>query len=195
MGVFLVSCMPDINITRRMLLAALLSSSTATLASRYWVSAAAAESTVRLELPEPETSGVPSFPVFLALSQLVTLRPQLDEAVARRMYPLFLDEPWGAHHIISTYSQLRNVLQQPADNPNQTHPAAHGGLGKGQIWFASHLLTTWYLGVYYHERMAPLRVAYAEALMFAVVHPGLPVRFIENTGYGKWQGVPPGRNQ
>ena len=180
-----------VKLSRRALIAALLGSGTAALTARYWVGAAAAESMLNLKLPEAGSAESPSFAVFLALSQRVTLRPQLDKAAARRLYPLFLDEPWGAHHIHSTYTQLRAALQTPAT----ACPAPSGALGKGQAWFAYHLLTTWYLGIYYHERMPPVRVAYAEALMFDAVWPELPRRYVEGTGFGKWGDAPPARNR
>lgn len=182
-----------INFSRRALIAALLGSSTAALTTRYWMSAAAAESPLNLDLPEAGSADKPSFAVFLALSQIVTLRTQLDEVSARRMYPLFMEEPWGPHHIHSTYTQLLSQLKRSNAESKPIHPAMSGSLSKGQSWFASHLLTTWYLGIYYHERMPPVRVAYAEALMFAAVHPELPIRFTENTGFGKWGETPPTR--
>jgi hypothetical protein len=181
------------NVTRRTLIAALLGGGATTLAARYWA-AAVVGSLLSLKLPQAGAADSPSFEVFLALSCLVTVRPKLDEAVARRMYPLFLEEPWGAHHIHSTYSQLLLILEQHADQPG-AKPISSGALGKGQAWFAGHLLTTWYLGVYYHERIPPMRVAHAEALMFDVVHPELPRRFVEGTGFGGWADPPPVRGR
>lgn len=180
--------MNRINVSRRALVTALLGGGASALASRYWIGAAAAESALPLKLPEAKPAEAPSFAVFLALSQLVTLRPQLDESVARRMYPLFLDEPWGAHHIHSTYSQLLGLIELGAAQPKPADP--RDKLGKGQAWFATHLLTTWYLGIYYHERTPPLRVSYTEALMYDQVRAYLPRRFAEGTGFGAWS-IPP----
>lgn len=174
--------MNDINISRRALLDLLLRGSTAAVASHFWMGQASAVSPSDFELPAPDATDTPSFEVFLALSQLVTLRRQLDVSIARRMYPLFLDEPLGRQHIRSTYAQLSSLAT--TTNPDGRDPKAM--LGKGEAWFASHLLTTWYLGVYYHERMPPHRVAYAEALMFDAVAREMPRRYVDAVGYGAW---------
>ena len=180
-----------VNVSRRSLIAALIGGGISAVAARYLMSTAAAETVFSLKLPEAgPPNRTPSFEVFLALSQLVTLRSLLDEASARCMYPLFLEEPWGAHHIHSTYAQLLALLDEADKLPRHAHPFLGGKLGKGQAWFASHLLTTWYLGIYYHERTAPVRVAYSGALMHDLVRPGIPRRFDEGSGFGAW-GDPP----
>jgi hypothetical protein len=176
-----------VNVSRRSVIAALIRGGISAVAVRYLMSTAAAETAFSLKLPEAgPPNRTPSFEVFLALSQLLTLRSLLDEASARRMYPLFLEEPWGAHHIHSTYAQLLALPDEADKLPRHAHPALGGKLSKGQVWFASHLLTTWYLGIYYHERTAPVRVAYSEALMHDLVHPGIPQRFDEGSGFGAW---------
>jgi len=178
------------SILRRRLLALLLGGSTALLAQHAWIEAASATDGLLLRLPEAGKAETVSFSVFYALSQLVTLREQLVEPVARRMFPLFMEEPWGRHHIHSTYAQLLVLLGVSTGKLVHIHPVAFDRLGKGQAWFASHLLTTWYLGVYYHESSVPVRVAHSEALMYAAVAPVLPAPFAGATGYGLW-GEPP----
>lgn len=179
----------QINVSRRTLLATLLKGAATAVAARYWTGLASADSTLALSVPVSVTDEV-SFDMFYALSQLVTLRTHLDERVARRLYPLFIEEPWGAHHIRSTYAELRVALSQTDSTPGHAHPAASGQLGKGQAWFASHVLTTWYLGVYYHERTAPIRVAHSEALMFDAARDALPRPYVEATGFGVWGELP-----
>ncbi len=180
-----------VNVSRRTVIAAMIGGGISALVARYLIRTAAAEPALSLKLPAAGSADhPPSFEVFLALSQLVTQRQLLDEATARRMYPLFLDEPWGAHHIYTTYTQLLALLITPAELPRHAHPALAGKLGTGQAWFASHLLTTWYLGIYYHERTAPVRVAHSEALMYDLVHPYIPRRFDEGGVFGAW-GDPP----
>lgn len=187
--------MNNVSVSRRRLLAALLGGSCATLASTYWKEAAAAETEGKWRLPDIDAADAASFSLFLALSQLVTLRPLLDEQVARRMHSLFLDEPWGPHHIQSTYAQLVEAMEQAGGCSKPCPSAANIALGKGQAWFAGHLLTTWYLGIYYHERLPPVRVAYAEALMFDAVRPWLPSRFSGHTGFGQWEAAPESPHQ
>lgn len=178
--------MTQIDVNRRTLLAALLKGAVTTVAAHYWTGLATADSTLTIPGPEADAAGEASFAMFHALSRIVTLREHLDESAARRMYPLFMEEPWGAHHIHSTYTQLLGLIGQADRKQGIPFELTKGGLGKGQAWFADHLLTTWYLGVYYHARMPPLRVAYTEAIMFDAVAPTLPQRFVEGTGFGAW---------
>lgn len=182
--------MRHIDISRRRLITALLKGAAVALTAHYWTRAASAESSLRLKLTESGSAEAPSFEVFYALSQLVTLRTHLDESLARRMYPLFLEEPWGAHHIHSTYSQLLDMFETPDGQQKPVPARSSAGLGKGQAWFADHLLTTWYLGIYYHERMPPMRVAYTEALMFDAVASVLPRRYVEGMVFGSWGAAP-----
>ena len=63
-------------------------------------------------------------------------------------------------------------------------------MGKGQAWFTSHLLSTWYLGIYYHEQRPTRRVAYETALMFDAIRGRLPIPFVEATGFGVWSEPP-----
>lgn len=190
MGAFFMDeRMKQIDVNRRTLLTALLNGAATAVAARYWTGLASADSTLALREPASVTDEV-SFDMFYALSQLVTLRTHLDERVARRLYPLFLEEPWGAYHIRSTYAELRAALKQADSTSGRLHPAASGVLGKGQAWFASHVLTSWYLGVYYHERTAPIRVMHAEALMFDAAGDALPRPYVEATGFGAWGELP-----
>lgn len=181
--------MQQFDVNRRTLLAALLNGAATAVAAHYWTGLASADSTPVLSISSDGIEEV-SFDMFYALSQLVTLRTHLDESVARRMYPLFLEELWGAHHIQSTYSELWATLRQTNSTPGHAHPAASGQLGKGQAWFASHVLTTWYLGVYYHERTAPIRVMHSDALMFDAAGTTLPRPYVEAGGFGFWGELP-----
>ena len=184
--------MKQIDVSRRTLLAALLKATVTAVAANYWTGLASADETMTIRLPEVDATGDVSFALFHALSRIVTLREHLDEDVARRMYPLFLAEPWGVHHIRSTYAQLLAVLNLPAANRGPNHPATNTQLGNAQAWFASHVLTTWYLGVYYHERTAPIRVMHSEALMFDAAGSTLPRPYFEATGFGNWSHRPTG---
>lgn len=134
-----------------------------------------------LDLPAIDPDAPHSFAVFYALSQLLTQRAQLDRSLTQQIYHLMLDEPWGAHHIATTYAQLLGALSSPE---------SQAVLGQGQAWFASHVLTTWYLGVYYHERIPPQRVTHTGALMFDAMGTAYPPRFVSGTGYAGWQALP-----
>ena len=193
MGAFFMGAhMKQIDVNHRTLLAVLLKATVTAVAANYWTGLASADETMTIRLPEVDATGDASFAMFHALSRIVTLREHLDEDVARRMYPLFLAEPWGAHHIRSTYAQLLAVLNLPAATRGPNHPATNTQLGNAQAWFAGHVLTTWYLGVYYHERTAPIRVVHSEALMFDVAGSTLPRPYVEATGFGNWSHRPTG---
>ncbi|MBI2509061.1 MAG: hypothetical protein HYV99_03530 [Betaproteobacteria bacterium] len=142
---------------------AILGAALATSAAR---SALAAE-TARLlsrTLPELNDPARPSFDVFYALSQLVTCRSRLDRKAAEKLYPLFMEEPWGPKHIATAYEGLTKALTKAPGACSAPELIASGALGKGETWFCTHLLITWYLGIYYHERKT-VRVLYEDALM------------------------------
>ena len=123
----------------------------------------------------------PSFEVFVALSAIVLLRDTLDQAAAKRMYKLFMDENWGPQHITSCY---RKICKQISGAPDIVK------LTDGENWFVNHVITTWYLGIYYHEQHIPVRVSYETALMFRPIDDWLPVPFIAGVGFGNWQTPP-----
>lgn len=118
------------------------------------------------------------YPDFLALSRKLTRRALPDNAETRQLYQGFLDEPWFAEHVHSTLA----VLQKHGTPPP----------GTAQAWFARHVLTTWYLGVYYHERTPPKRWLKASALRHQAISGLVPLRFREYTGYAAWSQRPPG---
>jgi len=183
--------LPELRITRRGLLAALLTGAVAGVAGRYWLAEEAGDRPFDIDLPDvPGPDDDPSLEVFLALSKLICLRTSLDMPTAERMYALFMDEPWGPHHIRSSYRQILRL----AGRPPYTTPPAGGemlaGLGEGQAWFASHVLTTWYLGIYYHQERETRRVAYETALMYEAVRGLQPIPLVQATGFGAWTRLP-----
>lgn len=120
-----------------------------------------------------------TFDKFVALSTLVTLQDRLDDATARRMYDVFMKEPWGTEHMAGLCDKLASVLMGKKQE-----------LTGGEKWFSGHLLTTWYLGVYYHESSPPLRLAYETALMFRAGDGVIPVPLVESVAFGDWAKKP-----
>lgn len=140
-------------------------------------------------LPPLDATQPASVEVFHALSQLVTCRDDLDPAVTARLFPLFMDEPWGPKHIATAYSRLRAAaISQGTFCP----PGAGVDLGAEERWFVEHLLTTWYLGVYYHVDLPTRRMTYEGALMFDAVAGFLPLPLVERVSFGAWAQPPPG---
>lgn len=182
--------MLNFKITRRNLLVALFAGAVGGIASHFWLPGKDDRLSFNVDLPDAPDLDNPTFDLFVALSKLVTLRSSLDVLTAERMYPLFMDEPWGPHHISSSYIQILDIIGIPPYAKLPNAGVIRSKLGKGQAWFTSHLLTTWYLGIYYHEQRPTRRVAYETALMFEAVRGGTSVPLVEATGFGGWT-VPP----
>lgn len=64
----------------------------------------------RNALPLPGDPNNPTFAQFEALCRIVLARSQLDGALARRMFAIFVVEPWGPMHIGHAYAKLRAAL-------------------------------------------------------------------------------------
>lgn len=132
-------------------------------------SASFAKSTKRLlQLPEVKIDDLknPSLAVFIRLSQWITCRQELSMEVAEKIFPLIQAEPWGKEHLVSTYQKIKTSFDQQGGQESVPAMIEAGVLGKGETWFVSHLLTTWYLGIYYHESREPVRVAFEDALVW-----------------------------
>lgn len=115
--------------------------------------------------------------LFAAVSALVTLRDNLDPGTVTSMYEIFKDEPWATEHMKGLYAKVRGA-------------ASAAPLTDGERWFAGHLLTTWYLGIYYHEQRPVRRVTYRHALMFDAASGLMPVPYLEANGFGSWTEKP-----
>ncbi|NBX04213.1 MAG: hypothetical protein EBR02_09205 [Alphaproteobacteria bacterium] len=172
--------MPEIRLTRRKLvqMLALLGAGGATW--RYWQHFAQDETVIKAPAA-PADAEHPSLQIFAALCAMVTLRDDLDHETTKKMYDVFMDEPWGPQHIAGAYQKMYHALggKKPATK-----------LSDGESWFVSHLLTTWYLGIYYHEKRPTQRITYEHALMFNIIRELAPIPFIDSTGFGHWAHAP-----
>jgi hypothetical protein len=156
----------------------------------YWSSFSGDSGIVRMAFGAEEKA---TMEVFSALSAIVTLRDNLDAETTKRMYKVFMDEPWGPDHILRLHKKLSDVIASGLDPKELSLKDGKWQLDDGEKWFASHLLATWYLGVYYHEKRPTQRIAYETALMFDTTRGIIPVPFVDAAGYGAWIGVPEGR--
>jgi hypothetical protein len=178
-----------IRLTRRQLALVLLATvGGAPLA--YWSVARRDPDAVDLDLPPLGAFENPSFEVFLALCRIVLARDDLDAKLAQRIYRVLLDEPWGQKHIATSYSALRQAIIQSGTGRHRDKPAPVAVLQAGERWFVSHLLTTWYLGIYYHRERPTQRVAYDNALMYDAVRGLIPRPFVGQLDYGRWSEPP-----
>ena len=141
-----------------------------------------------MDVPNPDKA---SPEMFAVLSSLITLRQHLDPAITSKLYTIFMDEPWGAEHIVRLFDKIKTALQYGAvHNPLPAMQDTAWQLDDGEKWFASHLLTTWYLGIYYHEKRPTQRVAYEKALMFEPTKNLAPIPYAEAVGFGTWANPP-----
>ena len=122
------------------------------------------------------------FKIFENLSKMVSLQSSLDLETTKKMFEVFKKEPWGKEHIVQLYNKLGSAIANPKKQIEE--------LNAGEKWFADHLLTTWYLGIYYHEKMPDQRITFEHALMYQVVKDIVPVPFLEAEGYGTWEEPP-----
>ena len=181
--------MPATTVTRRTIVKTLLALGAGSVLSPYI--AAFAEDGKKISLPAWDEK--PSLETFRALSTLVTLHDDLDEDACADMHKVFLDEPWGAEHIVRLYRKIRQALEKGVTREKSPGMKdADWKLDDAEKWFAEHLLTTWYLGIYYHQERPTRRITYENALMFAAIEGVLPIPLIEPVGFGNWSEPPPG---
>lgn len=156
----------------------------------YWAGRREDSTPLDLELPAAGNPFAATFGEFFALSQIVLLRSELNERGARRLYEVFLEEPWAGKHIGHAYKLLREELIKHYRNVGDRGPVDFSRLETGERWFVDHLVTTWYLGVYYHQERPTRRILYEEALMFDAIRGTMPIPFLESTGFGAWAEPP-----
>lgn len=146
---------------------------------------------LQFDLPEPPPEGQSvGLEHFLALSRIITCRPDLPEAPAVKLFPVFMQEDWAEKHVVTAYTGLRKLLLEGAAC-GELHAHAHAGLlGEGELWFVDHLLRTWYLGVYYLAGAAPVRLLYAEALFWEPIGDFSVQHFLESMPWGAWSEPP-----
>lgn len=153
--------------------------------SLSWWSAFAADG-AKIAVPSGEATKA-TLEVFTSLSKLVTLHDDLDPVTVAHMYKVFMAEPWAPDHILRVYNKIHSALgdknRKPLKDPSWQ-------LDEGEKWFAGHLLTTWYLGIYYHDKLPTQRITFEHALMFRPVQGIIPIPFFENTPFGEWADPP-----
>lgn len=175
-------------ITRRQIIKTLLALGAGSVLSSYLSAFADDKSLIRTALADAPTP----LDKFRTVSTFITLRDDLDAAAVQAMHAVFMAEPWGPEHIDGLYNKMTASLKNSSNNkpPLVTDPAL--ALTEGESWFAEHLLTTWYLGIYYHAEKSTKRILYETALMFKPLAGIIPIPFIEHTGFGAWAHPPEG---
>jgi hypothetical protein len=152
-----------------------------------WATAQDDHMALKIDLPAAGGPSGASFEVFVALSQIVLIETDLDRAVAQQMYDLFMAEPYGPKHIAACYAALRAAFLAHARHGGQ-EAFMQTKLPYGETWFISHLVTTWYVGVYYHPDRPTQWITLHGAMMYRAVRGLLPSPYEESVGFGKWSG-------
>lgn len=129
----------------------------------------------------------PSTETFAAVSTFVTLHDDFSADAVARMFDVFKDEPWALEHIDGIHSKVSTALQSDK-RPPLKDPSWH--FTEGESWFAGHLLTTWYLGIYYHQDSPTRRILYEDALVFSATRDIMPIPYLEPVGFGAWSHPP-----
>lgn len=146
---------------------------------------------LRAPLPPVKNPEAPGEDVFLRLSQIVCLRHDLDHAVAERIFELMAAEPWGREHISAVYGKILAQARSDGTARPMHDLIDEGLLTSGEMWFVNHLLTTWYLGIYYHEsRSEPVRVSFETSLMWDALDGYMTPPGFSESGPGDWGDLP-----
>lgn len=156
-----------------------------------WASALDDQTALDLLLPPGRDPLAPTFDIFQALSRIVLIRSQLDEQVAARMFEVFKQEPYGPKHIGTAYAVLREEMLRRTASGQRENGVPLTALGSNERWFVGHLVTTWYLGIYYHPERPTQRITLEGALMYDAARGLVPVPFRDAVGFGAW-AEPPG---
>ena len=118
--------------------------------------------------------------------------PNMLTAVAE-IQPLWEDAmKWG--HMLDSYRPiLRDLMAKAADgHVTEDEPRMRMSYGKDcdlEKWFLHHIITTWYLGIYYHDKRTE-RVLYEDALMWDAVSDMVPAAGFSTGEYGYWENPP-----
>ncbi|MEL7429355.1 MAG: sugar dehydrogenase complex small subunit [Pseudomonadota bacterium] len=140
------------------------------------------------ELPVPAGSFETGH--FHAFSRLVCQKSDLDLGIAERAFELFRKEPWGIEHLTGAYLKLHESLVK-GSNDNLTALIKSTDLTEGELWFISHVITTWYLGIYYHESLEePVRLSFEDSLMWRAVEDFVTPPGFGTKPYGHWSRSP-----
>lgn len=138
----------------------------------------------------PSSSADVDFDHFYSFSCLVCRKQELDHETAEKLYALFEIEPWGREHLFGSYLKINGFLSELRAGKSFSD-IDRIDFTEGELWFISHVMTTWYLGIYYHESIEnPVRVSFEKSLMWLAVEDFVtPPGFAEKP-YGHWSALP-----
>lgn len=124
--------------------------------------------------------------VFSSLCKLLTANSSLEDALIKKYFKVFQNEPYVEHHIRSTYSALlAELLKNDVIESTST-----SFLDGAELWFFQHLQTTLYTGVYYYEGVKPKRVSLERAIIFESLSNIYAKPYTGFTGFSGWASNP-----
>lgn len=131
----------------------------------------------------------PDFSTFYTLSQILTYQDDLKHGYAEKIYKVFLEEPWSAKHI----NTVVTVIKEYSSHNNRAfdiHDAMSVGLfEENETWFISHLIYTWFTGIYYFTGKDQ-RIAYHDALINTVLDGLYVIPTYSDQAPGFWSELP-----
>jgi len=103
-----------------------------------------------------------SFSHFEELSKFLTFSVYLNPDLSHEIYKLISEEPWGTQHLHQVYSKIYEMNKKGISINEILKPKS---FNKGEAWFISHLLMTWYTGIYFHTKINKA-ISFQHALMY-----------------------------
>ena len=117
---------------------------------------------LRPRLQSPPAPDQFSFNHFVQLSTLLTHSDSLDPEMSQEIYQAINQESWGPQHLQQIY---RRIYQLTNKGFNLNNLLQAENFSEGEVWFISHLLITWYTGVYFHSKRNK-HISLQHALMY-----------------------------
>lgn len=104
-----------------------------------------------------------NFDMFHLLAKLITNTHNLNTALSQKIFYLMQEEPWGPENLQKVYRRFREIQTVLTSKHNRLLDADL--FSEDEQWFISHLLLTFYTGVYYHSN-GNQHVTLQDALMY-----------------------------
>jgi len=143
--------------------------------------------------PESDINRPPSFDTFLLLSKILTAKSDLNLEFAKKIYETFLTEPWSAKHFNTVIQVIRRVSDDNGGGFDLHVAMKEEQFEKNERWFISHLLFTWFTGVYYYTGRDK-RLSFQYALIHEVLADIHTTPTFSKQSHGFWAELPTSGN-
>lgn len=139
----------------------------------------------KIALSKSEKSELININQFAVLCALLCNYNKIDQSFVASLYKIVQQEPWGAEHATWIYEKIFNVAQNLSDRSKIFDKSV---FTEGENWFVSHLLTTIFTGIYYHDRSRV--ISYDKALMHDAFNSIRPTPGRCGGPFGFWSDIP-----